>query len=216
MIHPQGAAAQTDIVLFEQGTSEMPAQSARLHRLLAANHRLLVFDVRGVGAVKTRTVNADQPPHDTEFKLGCDAMMLKGSTLGMRVFDLLRAVDYLRSRDDVERIGLVGVDSGAIFAYLAAALEPEIAELTCENLLFSYRDLVFTRFYDHQRYNLKTLAWGLLPQFDLVDLLPCLAPRPCTFHALRNAQGEIQAGEALLEVAAKQSYLPPNWLPAFS
>jgi hypothetical protein len=203
-------------VLFEHGSEEIPAQGERLQPLLAANHRLLIFDVRGVGAVQTRPVNANRLPHDTEFKLGCDAMMLKGSTLGMRVFDVLRAYDYLRSREDVDQIGIVGVESGAIIAYLAAALEPGIADLTFENLLYSYRDLVFTRFYDSQRYNLKSMAWGILQHFDLIDLFPCLAPRPCTFRNLRKASGEVQASETLLQTAAAQGYLLPDWAPQFS
>ena len=90
-----------------------------------------------------------------------------------------------------------------------------IADLTFENLLFSYADLVNTRFYDRQRYNLKTLAWGILPHFDLVDLLPCCAPRDCTFINLRNGKGERQASEAFLQVARTHGYLPHTWLPKF-
>ena len=215
LLHPQGVAVQTDIVLLENGTHDLNAQQAQLQGLLAANHRVFVFDVRGVGAVATRLVNAHDHPHDNEYKLACDAMMLNTSTLGMRVFDVLRAYDYLRSRPDVARIGIVGVESGATFAYVAAALEPGIADLAFDRLLFSYRDLVHTRFYDSQRYNLKIMAWGILQHFDLIDLLPCLAPRPTTFADLRNAKGETQPGDAWLRVATAHGYLPDGWLPTF-
>ena len=180
---------------------------------LAANHRLFVLDVRGIGAVQTRTVTRNGPPHDTEYKLATDAMMLNRSTLGMRVFDLLRAYDYLAGRPDVDRIGLWGVGSGALFGYLAAALEGGIADLSFEDLLSSYRDLAGTRLYDRQRYNLKIMAWGILQHFDLVDLLPCLAPRPCDFVALRNAAGEVQDGSAFLATAVEYGYLPDGWQP---
>ncbi len=213
LIHPKTAAVQTDLVLFENGTSEIAQQQERLQTRLAANHRLFVLDVRGLGAVQTRTVTRHGPPHDTEYKLATDAMMLNSSTLGMRVFDLLRAYDYLASRPDVERVGLWGVGSGALFGYLAAALETGIADLTFEDLLFSYRDLAGTRLYDRQRYNLKIMAWGLLQHFDLVDLLPCLARRPCTFVALRNAGGEVQDGSAFLATAVEHGYLPNGWQP---
>ncbi len=215
LFHPHAPAVQTDIVLLENGTTDLADQQARLQALLAANHRIFVFDVRGVGAVQTRLVNAHGHPHDNEYKLACDAMMLNRSTLGMRVFDVLRAYDYLRSRADVEHIGIVGVESGATFAYLAAALESDIADLTFAELLFSYRDLTDTRFYDSQRYNLKIMAWGMLQQFDLVDLLPCLAPRPCTFVDLCNAKGEPQAGDVWLDVASAHGYLTDGWLPTF-
>lgn len=213
LMHPKAAAIQTDLVLFANGTNELVGQQERLQTLLAANHRVFVVDVRGVGAVQTRTVTSNGPPHDTEYKLGCDAMMLKRSTLGMRVLDVLRAYDYLCSRPDVDRIGIVGTESGALFAYFAAALEAGIADLTFDQLLFSYRDLTHTRFYDRQRYNLKVMAWGILSHFDLVDLLPCLAPRPCRFTDLRNAKGEPQLGEAWVKVAAAHGYLPNGWQP---
>jgi hypothetical protein len=155
-------------------------------------------------------------PHDPEYKLGCDAMMLKRSTLGLRVFDVLRAYDYVHSRTDVGKIGIIGVDSGAFFAYFAAALEAGIEDLVFENLLFSYRDLTSTKFYDARRYNLKIMAWGILQHFDLVDLLPCLAPRLCNFHGLRNGKGELQASDAFLNVASEHGYLSDTWLPKFS
>lgn len=213
LLHPKGTAVQSDLVLLENGTNELAQQPARVQALLAANHRVFVFDVRGVGAVQSRLVTPHPPPHDHEYKVGCDAMMLKRSTLGMRVFDVLRGYDYLRSRPDVEQIGIVGVGSGAIFAYLAAALETGIADLTFDQLLFSYGDLTRTRFYDRQRYNLKVMAWGMLQHFDLVDLLPCLAPRPCTFVNLCNAKGEPQTADALLDVARRHGYLRDGWLP---
>lgn len=215
LIHPPGEARQTDIVLFENGTSDIPQQNARLQELLAAGHRLFVFDPRGIGAVRSRAVNNHAAPHDTEYKLGCDAMMLKRSTLGMRVFDVLRAFDYLRSRPDVGSIGLAGSDSGAFFAYFAAALEEGFCALTFENLLYAYQDWVETKFYDDRRYTLKVAAWGILQHFDLVDLLPCLAGRPCTFVKLRNAKGELQSSESLLTLAAELNYLPDSWRPQF-
>jgi pimeloyl-ACP methyl ester carboxylesterase len=215
LVHPPAQALQTDIVLLDGGSNDIPQQQERLRALLAANHRVFVFDPRGLGAVQTRPINRDVPPHDTEYKLGCDAMMLKRSTLGMRVFDVLRAYDYLCSRADVEKIGIVGVDSGAFFAYFAAALEDGITDLVFENLLFSYENWVETRFYDRDRFNLKIAAWGILRHFDLVDLLPCFAGRDLTFRNLRDAAGAIQANDKFLNIALDNHYLPESWMPRF-
>ena len=45
------------------------------------------------------------------------------------VWDVLRLIDYLETRDDIDpkRIGLFGVSKGGIEAYLAAAVDPRIA-----------------------------------------------------------------------------------------
>ncbi len=44
------------------------------------------------------------------------------------VWDVMRAVDYLETRDDVDtkRIGLMGISKGGIETYLAAAVDPRI------------------------------------------------------------------------------------------
>jgi dienelactone hydrolase len=45
------------------------------------------------------------------------------------VWDVMRLIDYLRTRDDVDasRIGLMGISKGGIETYLAAAVDPRIA-----------------------------------------------------------------------------------------
>jgi dienelactone hydrolase len=45
------------------------------------------------------------------------------------VWDVMRLVDYLQTRDDVDaqRIGLIGISKGGIETYLAAAADPRIA-----------------------------------------------------------------------------------------
>jgi hypothetical protein len=80
MLHPNGSAVQIDIVLLENGTNDIPFLQERLQALLGAYHRLFVFDVRGTGGVQTRQVNDHLRPHDTEYKLSCDAMMLSRCT----------------------------------------------------------------------------------------------------------------------------------------
>jgi dienelactone hydrolase len=216
MIHPQGEPVQTDIVLFERGTADIPAQRERLESLLHAGHRVFVFDVRGTGAVQVRPVNRIPEPHRTEYKLGCDAVMMRRSTLGMRVFDVLRCYDYLRKRGDVDSIGIIGIGSGACFAYFAAALESGIVDATFENLLVSYRDLALTEYYSRELCSLKTTAWGILKRFDIVDLIPCLVPRDCRFVSPRNAAGEpltVQELEKFQRTALRLGYMPNGWQP---
>jgi dienelactone hydrolase len=192
LIHPNVQPVRTDILVFENGTSEIPERKEMLKGMLDEGRRLFVFDVRGVGAVQVRPVNRGGKPHATEYKLACDAMMLKRSTLGMRVFDVLRAYDYLKERDDIERIGVVGVDAGAIWAYYAAALEEGICRAELHNMLYSYRDLVNTRYYNRDLYNLKVMAWGILRRFDLPDLKLCFEGRECLLIDPRNARGSIR------------------------
>ncbi|MBM3241615.1 hypothetical protein FJZ31_35490 [Candidatus Poribacteria bacterium] len=219
MVHPKGdSVKQTDLVLFENGTRDIPEKKDLLVSLLEAHHRVLVFDVRGVGAVQMRQAEKGGV-HGAEYKFACDAMMLGKSTLGLRVFDVLRGYDYLCTRNDVEKIGLLGVGSGAFFAYFAAAIEEGFADLTFTDLLYSYRHLAETRYYNQDIYNLRVMAYGMVQRFDIVDLLPCLYPRKAQFINPRNAKGEPlteeECAEKFLSIAKEMGYLKDSWKPVF-
>ena len=213
MIHPlEGTPIeQTDLVLFENGTNDIPDKREWLEARLALGRRLFVFDVRGIGGVEVRGVNRGSDPHRSSYKLGSDAMMLGISTLGLRVFDLLRGYDYLRTRDDVDEIGLYGIGKGAFYAYFAGALEEGFTALEFEDLLYSYQHLTETRYYNQSLYNLDVMAWGILRHFDLVDLIPCFGERPYRWIAPRNAKGEVltddEFDQQFLRVARQRGYL---------
>ena len=218
MIHPRPSkeAKLTEMVLLGNGTRDIPLEKERLERRLRRNHRLFIFDVRGTGAVESRPINSFGQTHDSEYRLACDAFMMGISTLGLRVFDVLRGYDYLKSRDDIEKIGIYGVGSGAIISYFAATLEEGFQELTFEDMLYSYRNFVETKFYSRKTCNPKILLWGILEKFDVVDVLPCLSPRKTFFINPRDACGETLAPELfeekILKKAAEKGYLK-DWKP---
>ena len=201
---------QTDLILFENGTNDNPDKREWIEKRLASGRQLFVLDPRGIGGVQVRPFNRGGPPHTGEFKLGSDAMMLGISTMGLRVFDILRGYDYLRTRTDVDQIGLYGIGKSAFFAYFAGALEDGFASLEFEDLLYSYRNLTDTRYYDQERYNLEVMAWGILRHFDLIDLAACFGNRPVRWIAPRNAKGEILTDEVFdrefLAVARERGY----------
>jgi len=219
MIHPRMSkeAALTEMVLLENGAKDMASEKDRLERRLRMNRRLFIFDVRGTGAVESRPLNPENPPHDSEYRLACDAFMMGSSTLGLRVFDALRGYDYLRTRGDVEDIGIYGIGSGAVISFFAAALEKGFQELTFEDMLYSYRNFVETRFYSRRICNPKVLAWGILRRFDMVDVISCLIPRGTTFINPRDARGETLAREIFeedfLNRAEDKGYLKGGWKP---
>jgi hypothetical protein len=194
LTHPRGAAEPngTEVLLLERGTTAIPEERGRIEALLRRGRRVFVFDPRGIGAVESRPIRPAGPrdPGTPEFRLGCDAMMAGISTLGLRVLDVLRAFDYLAGRFQHHPINLSGVGAGAIFAYLAAVLEPGWAEVTLEQMLYSYRSVVETRYYEARRFTLKCMAWGFLTHFDLPDLAACVAPRPLRLIQPLNAYGE--------------------------
>ena len=190
VVHPKADAVRTDIVLFENGTTDIPDRREWMEARLAEGVRLCVFDARGIGAVRTRTFNNRRGVHADSYKLACDAMMLGVSTLGGRVSDVVRAYDYLSTRDDVADIGIYAVGRAAIDGYFAAALIGDLERAEFVDMLYSFRHLTDTRYYNRDLYGLDTMAYGLLTRLDLVDLLPCFGSGAPTFVSPRDATGE--------------------------
>lgn len=200
LFFPKNADAKvlsTAIVTFENGTADLPENMETVEVLLQQGKAVYVFDPRGIGAVSPRIVSAYEaasgkaPVFNSEYKMGSDAAMLGISTMGLRIFDILRAFDYLQSRNDIGNIELHGSGHAATWSYLAAALEENISGVTCKDMLLSYRQLCQTRFYNHERFNLQMMAWGLLQRGDLEDFLPCIKPRSLQLITSRDGENQI-------------------------
>jgi len=121
------------------------------------------------------------------------------------VWDVMRLVDYLETRDDVDpnRIGLIGISKGGIETYLAAAADPRIAAaVSCigaqsfrwglENNAWQTRvntiENAFTNVVKEAGVESPDAAFarkfydrvvpGIYSQFDGPAILPLIAPRP--------------------------------------
>src|SRR5580704_1205346 len=113
------------------------------------------------------------------------------------VWDVMRTIDYLETRDDVDpaRIALTGISLGGMQTYLAAAVDTRIAVAApiigvqsfrwgLENNAFQARAeslggavpnptnaASVKEFYDR-------VAPGLVELYDCPEMLPLIAPRP--------------------------------------
>jgi dienelactone hydrolase len=120
------------------------------------------------------------------------------------VWDVMRLIDYLETRDDVDatRIGLTGQSVGGMETYVAAAIEPRIAVavpiIGVQNLRWSldhgawdsrvwtFRAALDAASKDEQevvsvdfvRKFYDRVAPGIYGEFDGPALLPLIAPRP--------------------------------------
>jgi cephalosporin-C deacetylase-like acetyl esterase len=103
---------------------------------------------------------------------------LVGKTLvGMRAEDIIRAVDYLCSRQDVDPAAISAIGHGELGVALmhAALLDSRISRLVLEQTLTSYRSAV-----DHPvtRQVYDVMIPGVLKKYDLPELVAALKPRP--------------------------------------
>ena len=106
-------------------------------------------------------------------------MLWKGQVLwGMMVYDSLRAVDYLVSRDDVDprRLGTLGLSMGSTMAWWTAALDERV-KVTCDFCcLTDYQALIETGGLDG--HGIYYYVPNLLKHFTTAQINALIAPRP--------------------------------------
>jgi predicted esterase len=153
------------------------------------------------------------------------------------VWDVMRLIDYLQSRPDVDpnRIGLMGISKGGIETWLTAAIDQRVAvAIPCisaqsfawglENDLWHHRigtvqksfDLVAkAEGIDHpdavlvKKYYDRLLP-GITQQFDGPQMLPLIAPRPLLIISGENDPINPIQGVHLCEITTKQAYANAN------
>jgi cephalosporin-C deacetylase-like acetyl esterase len=102
---------------------------------------------------------------------------LVGKTiLGMRVDDVIRAVDYLASRPDVDPNNITAVASGHMGLVLlhAAVLDPRLKHITIDHTLESYASLLKAPMPLDAP---QDILPGVLLKYDIPDLVRVLGPR---------------------------------------
>jgi dienelactone hydrolase len=141
------------------------------------------------------------------------------------VWDVLRTIDFLVTRDDVDpaRIGLTGISKGGMETYLAAAIDPRVAaaapiigiqsfkwglehdafQARAESLGGAVRnpgDAASVREF------FARVSPGLVDRYDCPDMLPLIAPRPLVvLSGTKDPRNAIQ-GVELAIAAARAAY----------
>ncbi len=137
------------------------------------------------GTIEMRFEPRPSPPGGEETKspiLGPFYMTelraeLVGKTiLGMRVDDVIRAVDYLASRPDVDPKNITVEASGhmGLVALHAAVLDPRIKHVTVDHVLESYASLLRAPMPLDAP---QDILPGVLLKYDIPDLVRVLGPR---------------------------------------
>ena len=194
----EGEGARTWLVLLPDGTESDADALQEANRLVAGGDRVCLFDVRGRGAVRSHPTQG----RPVDSWLGFEAynaylaMLLDGSTVSERAFDVARAVAFLARHEATPGgIALRAHGPAALWGYLAAALDPRVATVHLTARLPSWSDVVDTRLFDSGTVTAAQAMPGVLQHFDLPDLLPLFAGR------------ELRV-ESPLPVAARPEQLP--------
>jgi cephalosporin-C deacetylase-like acetyl esterase len=192
---PQAGVEDRTAILYvsDTGRVEDGMEFGLLEQLTLQGHCVVAVDVRGIGATK--------PPHEGdeegEFRQVDDAdcamaymsWEINEDLFGMRVLDVIRSIDYVLSRSDINpsAVRLVGRGAGALWSLYAAALDTRVKALVAHEGLLSYRALTSV---DRYLTESSLFIRNVLTRFDLPQVAAAVAERPVSVLAPRGPMKE--------------------------
>jgi len=185
LLQPDQAQEGLPIVLYvsQNGKPRNPQGDDLALQLVRQGVTVFALDARGTGETDPRLGQRLKPPTEydpLQWRVDAAAICLAyadTTSLALRTFDVIRAIDYLRSLDTAapRPIVVVGEELGGVWAMLAAVFDPTVAGVVCVRTLPSYKLIVRSQYYQVRDY-----FWtvGALMDFDICDLPALIAPRP--------------------------------------
>ena len=156
------------VIYVDEWGKQVGLETGIVDALLHAGLAVLAVDVRGVGETAV-----------SDFEAATNALMSDRPLLGQRVWDVLRAVDYLWRRIyigvqiDKGRIGCLGRGLGGLWCLYAAALDERLAATALWEIPLSYRDLIVER----PGFPPSAYLFDALHYSDLPQVMALIAPR---------------------------------------
>jgi cephalosporin-C deacetylase-like acetyl esterase len=173
-------AEQTLIVCVNGNeTKDWQDEKEVMRALAERGDAVAVVEPRGVGkqrpALSVKNRDYADPLYGVEENIAYNAFLVGKSLLGMRVADVLAAVQQLTAKTKPRRVVLCGRRDAALVACFAAAVEPKVDQVAAEELWLSFRPLFAA---EGRPINAASILPGLLRNFgDMTDVLAAVAPR---------------------------------------
>ena len=171
-----GNARKPALILADSQGKSAAAQAAV--ELARSGVIVLTVDLRGMGETKIAPdVNdTDSYRYFGDYEDGMTAVLMNHTLAGMRARDILRGLDLLAARDDVDptRLSAIGRNGAAVPLLYAGVFDTRLRSIALEGMLVSYDAVVTTRIH---RLIFEQIVPGALVDFDLPDLAAAIAPR---------------------------------------
>ncbi|MBI5086652.1 MAG: acetylxylan esterase [Acidobacteria bacterium] len=154
------------------------------YAIQAVEQGLAAFAVEPIGFGHRRGEEArKQRPGTSSCQPAAGAALLYGETMiGWRVWDMMRAIDYLETRKEVDsaRVGCMGISGGGTITMYTAALDTRVRAALVSGYLCMYRDSILSLSHCMDNYVPGVLNWA-----EASDIAGLVAPR-----ALFSESGE--------------------------
>jgi cephalosporin-C deacetylase-like acetyl esterase len=190
---PEGAPGKRTPILYlhEGGKADEAAPGGEIEELARAGASVLAIDLRGMGETREELDRSDAFfTYFGAFESAMTAMLVHRTLIGLRAQDIVRSVDLLATRGDVEmqRLSAYGFGAAAPVLLHAAAMDDRIKNVVLKNMLASYESVVTEKI---SRQVFENIVPGVLTKYDLPDLAATLAPRRITIVNPVNPRGQL-------------------------
>jgi dienelactone hydrolase len=121
-------------------------------------------------------INARQGLSRSACQPSAGAALLLGQTMvGWRVWDVMRTIDYIATRQDLDgsRVGCMGISGGGTITVFATALDARLKTALVSGYLNTFRDSIGSLSHCIDNYVPGILDWA-----EMHDIAGLIAPRP--------------------------------------
>jgi len=121
----------------------------------------------------------EEPKADEEggncFRSSMNALLLGKTMIGMRVWDVMRCIDYLQERKDIskDKIGCLGLSGGGTTTLFTSALDERIKVVVVSGYFCSFKASIFDLHHCSCNYIPHILKYA-----EMFDIAGLIAPRP--------------------------------------
>ena len=146
-------------------------------QLAKRGYMVFVPELRGFGERLEDPEYQEGGPQwiSTCYQVSVNALLLGKTLLGLRVYDVMRLVDYIRTRPEhlAETLGCVGLSGGGMLTLFTTALDTRITCAVVSGYFNTFRDSIMAI-----RHCLCNFVPGMARAAEMVDIAGLVAPRP--------------------------------------
>jgi len=191
VIVPDGSGKFPAVIYIHPGGKSAEASpGGQIEELVKKGFIVVAPDVIGTGETEDKSQSTNYA-----------AVLIGRSIVGIQAGDIVRVVNMLKNRNDVEteKIGAVAIDEMCPALLHASVFDKSICGIALVGSPISYKSIVMNKFYE---FSFSCAVAGALTAYDLPDLVGCIAPRKIFLTELKN-QMKQPASRELIEKELK-------------
>ena len=173
-----GRGADDIVAIDEKGQDRTPGQGYQRDfavQMVERGVAAIAIEPMGFGC-RRDPIAKKRGPGTASCNPAAGAALLLGETMiGWRVYDIMRTIDWIGTRGDLDRgrIGCMGISGGGTATVFSTALEPRISVAMVSGYLNTFRDSILSLSHCIDNYVPGILNWA-----EMYDVAGLIAPRP--------------------------------------